>query len=155
MTRLRQDLVREEKLSSVGRQIRLGEAMLMDKSFALTGGRENPSVLCDAFEAVLAAVYLDGGVEAARAMVARLIGDCAETGRKDDKSALQEYLQARGRALPAYETVGEAGPPHERIFTCAVLIDGAEIARGTGASKKQAEQEAARTALRLIKRSGE
>lgn len=155
MTQLRQKLVREERLAQVGRRIRLGDALLMDKSCAMTGGRDNPSVLCDAFEAVLAAVYLDGGFDAARAMVTRLIGDCSETGENDAKSALQEYLQARGKPMPAYETVGEEGPPHDRVFTCAVLTDGVEIARGSGKSKKRAEQEAAGAALARIKGSGD
>ena len=155
MTRLRQKLVREEKLAQIAREIRLGNALLMDKSCVVTGGRDNPSVLCDAFEAVLAAVYLDGGIEEARAMVARLIGDCTESGENDAKSALQEYLQGKGHPMPAYETVGEEGPPHERIFTSAVLVEGKEIARGQGTSKKRAEQEAARIALQMITRAGE
>lgn len=155
MTQLRQKLVREERLAQVGRDIHLGGALLMDKSCELSGGRENPSVLCDAFEAVLAAVYLDGGFDAARGMVARLIGDCSESGENDAKSALQEYLQAKGRPMPAYETVGEAGPPHERVFTCAVYIDGRERARGEGKSKKRAEQAAAAAALAIIKGSKE
>ncbi len=155
MTQLRQKLVREERLAEVGRGIHLGDALLMDRSFALSGGRQSPSVLCDAFEAVLAAVYLDGGFDAAREMVARLIGDCSESGENDAKSALQEYLQARGIPAPVYETVGEEGPPHDRVFTCAVFIGGAETARGVGKSKKRAEQEAARQALEIIKGSGE
>ena len=155
MTRLRQKLVREEKLAQIAREISLGDALLMDKSCVVTGGRDNPSVLCDAFEAVLAAVYLDGGMDAARAMVARLIGDCTESGENDAKSALQEYLQGQGRPMPAYETVGEEGPPHDRTFTSAVLVEGREIARGQGTSKKRAEQEAARVALNIIKRAGE
>ena len=155
MTQLRQKLVREEKLAEVGRDIHLGDALLMDKSFALSGGRQSPSVLCDAFEALLAAVYLDGGLDAARAMVARLIGDCSETGENDAKSALQEYLQARGPLTPMYETVDEEGPPHDRVFTSAVFIGGREAARGRGRSKKRAEQEAARQALAIIKGSGD
>lgn len=155
MTQLRQKLVREEKLAEAAGSIQLGQYLLMDKSCAATGGRQNPSVLCDAFEAVLAAVYLDGGLDAARAMVERFIGDCSETGENDAKSALQEYLQAQGKTMPSYETVGEEGPPHDPVFTAAVLIEGKEIARGTGKSKKRAEQEAARTALSIIMRSGE
>ena len=147
--------MREEKLAEAARGIRLGEALLMDKSCVITGGRDNPSVLCDAFEAVLAAVYLDGGLEAARGMVVRLIGDCGETGESDAKSDLLEFLLGRGHPWPAYETVGEEGPPHDRVFTAAVLIEGKEIARGRGTSKKRAEQEAARAALQMIKRSGE
>ena len=155
MTQLRQKLVREEKLARCAREIGLGDALLMDKSCAATGGRENPSVLCDTFEAVLAAVYLDGGLEAARAMVLRWIGDCSEQGETDPKSALQEYLQAQGRPFPTYETIDESGPPHERVFTAAAKIEGREMGRGSGTSKKRAEQEAARQALQFIRQAGE
>lgn len=155
MTQLRQKLVREEKLADAARSINLGAYLLMDKSFASSGGRQSASVLCDAFEAVLAAVYLDGGLTAARRMVELLIGDCSEAGEADPKSALQEYLQGRSMATPTYQTVGESGPPHERIFTAAVLIAGKEAARGEGTSKKRAEQAAARAALEIIMGSGE
>lgn len=155
MTRLRQKLVREEKLAEAASQIHLGALLVMDRSCEISGGRENPSVLCDAFEAVLAAVYLDGGLDAAREMVRRLIGDCTETGETDPKSALQEYLQQKGYDMPAYATLGEDGPPHDRVFTAAVMIEGREIAQGKGTSKKRAEQEAASAALSIIKRSGE
>ena len=155
MTQLRQKLVREERLAQAARQIALGEALMMDRSCEATGGRKNPSVLCDAFEAVLAAVYLDGGLEAARAMVLRLIGDCSDQGVNDAKSALQEYLQGRGRPMPVYETIAEEGPPHERIFTVVVRIDGTATGRGAGTSKKRAEQEAAKSALDYLSRSGE
>lgn len=154
MTQLRQKLVREEKLAKAAEGIHLGDAILMDKGCALSGGRKNPSVLCDAFEAVLAAVYLDGGLEAARAVVIRLIGDCSEKGENDGKSALQEYLQAKGRIAPVYQMIAEEGPPHDRRFTVAVVIDGKEISQGTGTSKKRAEQAAATAALEKIQRSG-
>lgn len=154
MTQLRQKLVREEKLAKAAESIHLGDAILMDKGCALSGGRKNPSVLCDAFEAVLAAVYLDGGLEAARAVVTHLIGDCSEKGENDGKSALQEYLQAKGKIAPVYQTIAEEGPPHDRRFTVAVVIDGKEISQGTGTSKKRAEQAAATAALELIQRSG-
>ena len=127
----------------------------MDKGFALSGGRKSASVLCDAFEAVLAAVYLDGGLSAARIMVEKLIGDCSETAETDPKSALQEYLQGKGASVPTYRTVGEEGPPHARVFTAAVLIDGREAAQGKGTSKKRAEQEAAKKALETITQAGE
>jgi len=155
MTQLRQKLVREERLADAARRIGLGAHLIMDWGCESTGGRENPSVLCDAFEAVLAAVYLDGGLDAARAVVLLLIGDCSETGESDYKSDLQQKLQARGHAVPAYETVGQAGPPHDPVFTAAVVLDGREIARGEGKSKKRAEQEAARRALEILERSGE
>ena len=155
MTRLRQMLVREEKLAQAARSAGLGELLRMDRSCETGGGRENPSVLCDTFEAVLAAVYLDGGLDAARSMVLLLIGDCSETGENDPKSALQEFLQAKGQPMPAYVTLSEEGPPHDRVFTSAVLVDGKEFAQGRGTSKKRAEQEAAAAALRMMKRSGE
>ena len=155
MTRLRQKLVREEKLAEAAASVSLGEALLMDRSCEMGGGRTNPSVLCDAFEAVLAAVYLDGGLEAARGMVHRLIGDCMEKDETDAKSALQEFLQGRGQPSPSYETLGEEGPPHERIFTAAVVIEGRQVATGKGTSKKRAEQEAAAAALNMMKGSGE
>ena len=155
MTRLRQKLVREEKLAAAAASVHLGEALSMDRSCETSGGRTNPSVLCDTFEAVLAAVYLDGGLDAARAMVLRLIGDCTETGETDAKSALQEYVQSKGLPNPTYETLGEDGPPHDRVFTAAVLIDGKQAATGRGTSKKRAEQEAAAAALNMMICSGE
>ena len=155
MTRLRQKLVREEKLAEAAASVHLGEALMMDRSCEISGGRTNPSVLCDTFEAVLAAVYLDGGMDAARDMVHRLIGDCTETGETDPKSALQEYVQSKGLSNPTYETLGEEGPPHDRVFTAAVLIEGKQAAIGKGTSKKRAEQEAASAALITMKGSGE
>lgn len=154
MTQLRQKLVREEKLAKAAESIHLGEALLMDKGCALSGGRKNPSVLCDTFEAVLAAVYLDGGLDAARKMVVKLIGDCSEKGENDGKSALQEYLQGKGMMTPVYQIIAEEGPPHDRRFTVAVMLEGKEISTGTGTSKKRAEQAAATAALEIIQRSG-
>jgi ribonuclease-3 len=100
-------------------------------------------------------VYLDGGLDAARDMVHRLIGDCTETGETEAKSALQEYVQSKGLSNPTYETLGEEGPPHDRVFTAAVYLEGVEAAQGKGTSKKRAEQEAAAAALNTLKRSGE
>ena len=94
-------------------------------------------------------------MDAARDMVHRLIGDCTETGETDPKSALQEYVQSKGLSNPTYETLGEEGPPHDRVFTAAVLIDGKPTAQGKGTSKKRAEQEAAAAALNMMKGSGE
>lgn len=155
MTRLRQKLVREGRLARVAREMGLGNFLVMDRGCEAGGGRENPSVLCDAFEAVLAAVYLDGGMEAARQMVMHFIGDCTETDEMDAKSALQEYLQGRKSPLPEYLVVGEEGLPHERVFTVSVRLEGNEIATGTGTSKKRAEQNAAAATLQKIKGLGE
>ncbi len=155
MTQLRQKLVREERLSAAARGIGLGRHLIMDWGCEATGGRENPSVLCDAFEAVLAAVYLDGGIDAARNVVLRLIGDCSETGESDFKSELQQLTQAQGHPVPEYQTVGQSGPPHDPTFTSAVFLEGKELARGEGKSKKRAEQEAARLAMKILEHPGE
>ena len=155
MTRLRQKLVREGRLARVAREMGLGNFLAMDRGCEASGGRENPSVLCDAFEAVLAAVYLDGGMDAARQMVMHFIGDCTETDEMDAKSALQEYLQGKKCPLPEYLVVGEEGLPHERVFTVSVRLEGKEIATGSGTSKKRAEQNAATAALQKIKGLGE
>ena len=155
MTQLRQKLVREERLAEAAGRIGLGKYLAMDRGCEATGGRENPSVLCDAFEAVLAAVYLDGGAEAARGMVLRWIGDCSETGETDFKSELQQLTQAKGHPVPVYQTVSQSGPPHDPTFLSAVLLEGKELARGEGKSKKRAEQEAARAAVQILERSGE
>lgn len=155
MTRLRQKLVREGRLAEVAGEMGLGRFLVMDRGCEAGGGRENPSVLCDAFEAVLAAVYLDGGMETARQMVMRFIGDCTETSEMDAKSALQEYLQSKKQPLPEYRVVQEEGLPHERVFTVMVLLEEKEIATGSGTSKKRAEQNAAKEALQKIKRLGD
>ncbi len=155
MTRLRQKLVREGRLSDVAKEMGLGRYLVMDRGCEAGGGRENPSVLCDAFEAVLAAVYLDGGMEKARDVVMRFIGDCTENSEMDAKSALQEYLQSKKQPLPEYRVVQEEGMPHERVFTVMVLLEEKEIATGTGTSKKRAEQNAAKEALQKIKRLGD
>lgn len=155
MTRLRQKLVREGKLAEAAKGMRLGEYLLMDRGCAAGGGRENPSVLCDAFEAVLAAIYLDGGMEPAKKTVMHFIGDCTEKDEMDAKSALQEYLQGRKKPLPDYLVVGEEGLPHERVFTVSVRLEGREIASGSGTSKKRAEQNAAMAALEKIRNLGD
>ncbi len=155
MTRLRQKLVREGRLAEVASRMGLGLHLKMDRGCEAGGGRENPSVLCDTFEAVLAAVYLDGGMEKARDMVMRFIGDCTETSEMDAKSKLQEYLQGKKLPLPEYRVVQEEGMPHERVFTISVYLEQKEIALGSGTSKKRAEQDAAQKALQKIKHLGE
>ena len=149
LTHQRALLVCEAALSQVARSLGVGEALLMDKGEEQTGGREKPSVLCDAMEAILAAIYLDGGMEAARAIVERCWPKPEDVRRpmQDSKGALQEYLQKDGGEAPSYEIVGQDGPPHDRTFEAAVSRNGKELARGTGRTKKQAEQAAALKAL--------
>lgn len=152
LTHLRALLVCEAALSQVARSLHVGEALIMDKGEALTGGRDKPSVLCDAMEAILAAVYLDGGLDAAREIVKRCWPKPEEVHRpmQDSKGALQEHLQKDGGDAPTYEIVAQDGPPHDRTFEAAVHRYGVELARGVGKTKKQAEQAAALAALEKL-----
>lgn len=152
LTHLRALLVCEAALSQVARSLHVGEALLMDKGEELTGGRDKPSVLCDAMEAILAAVYLDGGLEAARGIVLRCWPKPEEVNRpmQDSKGALQEHLQKDGGDAPTYAIVSQDGPPHDRTFEAAVSRYGVELARGVGKTKKQAEQAAALAALEKL-----
>ena len=152
LTHLRALLVCEAALSQVARALHVGEALLMDKGEALTGGRDKPSVLCDAMEAILAAVYLDGGLDAARDIVKRFWPKPEDVHRpmQDSKGALQEHLQKDGGDAPTYAIVAQEGPPHNRTFEAAVYRYGCELARGTGKTKKQAEQAAALAAMERI-----
>ncbi len=152
LTHLRALLVCEAALSQVARSLHVGEALVMDKGEELTGGREKPSVLCDAMEAILAAVYLDGGMEAARAVVKRCWPKPDDVHRpmQDSKGALQELLQKDGGNPPTYDIIDQSGPPHARLFVAAVYRYGRELARGEGKTKKQAEQAAALSALKTL-----
>ncbi len=152
LTHLRALLVCEAALSQVARTLHVGEALIMDKGEELTGGRDKPSVLCDAMEAILAAVYLDGGMEPARRIVEQHWPKPDEVQRpmQDSKGALQEYLQKDGGETPAYAIIAQSGPPHNRTFVASVSRYGEELAQGTGKTKKQAEQAAALAALRKL-----
>ena len=152
LTHLRALLVCEAALSQVARSLHVGEALLMDKGEALTGGRDKPSVLCDAMEAILAAAYLDGGLDAARGIIQRHWPKPEDVHRpmQDSKGALQEHLQKDGGDAPTYEIVSQDGPPHNRTFEAAVFRYGVELARGVGKTKKQAEQAAALSALEKL-----
>ena len=152
LTHLRALLVCEAALSQVARSLHVGEALRMDKGEALTGGRDKPSVLCDAMEAILAAVYLDGGMDAARAIVQRHWPRPEDVHRpmQDSKGALQEHLQKDGGDAPTYQILAQDGPPHDRTFHAAVYRYGKELAQGSGKTKKQAEQAAALAALETL-----
>ena len=152
LTHLRALLVCEAALSQVARTLHVGEALRMDRGEELTGGRDKPSVLCDAMEAILAAVYLDGGLDAARDIILRCWPKPEEVHRpmQDSKGALQEHLQKDGGDAPTYAIVSQDGPPHDRTFEASVARYGVELARGTGKTKKQAEQAAALAALEML-----
>ena len=149
LTHRRALMVCEAALSPIARSLGLGEALEMDKGEDLTGGREKPSVLCDTMEAVLAAVYLDGGMDAARGVVERCWPEEENLSRplQDAKGALQEVLQKDGGEAPTYEITGMSGPPHARVFRATVYCHGQAAAEGEGKTKKQAEQAAALAAL--------
>jgi ribonuclease-3 len=158
LTRRRQTVVSTKALAVVSHRLGLGEALILGRGEAATGGRAKPSLLADAFESVLAAVYLDGGLRAARAFVRRhLKGELARTVDKngsgtDHKTRLQELVQARWRLTPGYRIVGTTGPAHAHEFTAEVLIGETIAGRGVGSSRKDAEREAARDALTAIER---
>ena len=148
-------LVSAKSLRARGERLELGDHLLLGRGEERTGGRRKPSLIADAFEAVVAAIYLDGGLRAAEAFIERQFRtalDELQAGRAvpalvaDHKSALQEWLQARGLARPVYRLAGTEGPDHDKVFTVEVTI-GDAVARGEGRSKKEAEQRAAERAL--------
>ena len=151
LTARRAALVCERTLSVLAQSLDLGRCLVMGNGEILTGGREKPSILADAVEAILAAIYVDGGYEAVREVIFRLFKDedrLVAPRVKDDKSSLQEYTQAHNMGLPAYRIIDSTGPDHDRQFVAEVVICGRQMATGKGPSKKSAEQMAARAALK-------
>jgi ribonuclease-3 len=143
----RAQVVSEAGLSEVAGALQLGQWLLLGKGEEKSGGRQKPSILADAFEAILAAVYLDGGFAAAEAMVGRLLAQRIENVELknfyDFKTRLQETSQARLKTTPTYRVISELGPDHDKRFVVAVSIGDDEWARAVGRSKKEAEQMAA------------
>jgi ribonuclease-3 len=150
----RAQVVSEAGLSELAAELGLGEFLRLGRGEERTGGRSKPSLLADAFEAVIAAVYLDGGFEAARQLVERLLSrrlSAIDTsGFHDFKTRLQESAQAKLKSTPEYRVVGEAGPDHDKTFEVAVHIKDREWGRAAGKSKKEAEQRAAAMAAFLL-----
>ncbi len=143
-------LVQRESLARVSRGIGLPDHLILSMGEAETGGRENDSLLADACEAVIAALYLDGGLDAARDFVHAHWSALMEenpTPPKDAKTALQEWAQGRGKPLPSYREVSREGPDHAPTFTIEVSVEGLDPAIGTGSSKRLAAQAAAEAML--------
>ena len=149
-------LVSAATLARLGEEVALGDYLLLGRGEEKTGGRRKHSLIADTFEAVVAAIYLDGGLAPAAAFIDARFREPLDELREggpvaqapaDWKSTLQEWLQAHGRPLPAYRLASEAGPDHRKTFTVSVSVGGDALARGTGRSKKEAEQKAARQAL--------
>ncbi len=154
LTKLRASLVCEKSLCGFSRELELGRFLLLGKGEDHNGGRERDSILADAFEAVLAAMYLDGGMEVARRHVLRFV--LRELEQPDDevfkdyKTALQEVIQRNPEETVNYVLTGESGPDHDKRFTVEVRLNSNVIGAGTGKNKKQAEQMAAKQALELM-----
>jgi len=143
-------LVRRETCARVGRDLELGQFVILSDSEADSGGRKKDTILADAVEALLAAVFLDGGFETARKVVRKHwepLSEEAPDVAVDAKSALQEWAQGRGLPLPQYREVARDGPAHAPMFTAEVLIRGVDVMNGHGASKRAAEQAAAAALL--------
>jgi ribonuclease-3 len=156
LTKARAKLVNRAFLAEQGRRLKLGEHLVLSRGEEMHGGRQRASALADAFEAVVGAIYLDGGFGAAIEFVRRsfrveLEGFTALPNLENPKGELQELLQARSTEAPQYHVEKISGPDHERLFECAVYHQGVELGRGSGGNKKTAESRAALMALARIR----
>ena len=149
LTRIRSSLVSEGALFQFAQEINLGEYLRLGRGEERCGGRTRPSVVSDAFEAVIAALYLDGGMEVARNFILPFITE-GKTAEDDYKTRLQEVVQQDPSAVLKYEVTGETGPDHNKQFTVCVWRNGELLAEGRGRSKKAAEQHAAKVALEKL-----
>lgn len=159
-SKLKASIVSAASLARLGEKIGLGEFLILGRGEEKTGGRRKHALIADGYEALIAAIYLDGGIEPVRAFIERQFTDLIEEAKRtgvdaafteDYKSALQEWLQSHDRGLPVYRMAAELGPAHRRMFEVEVLVNGMPIARAEGKSKKEAAQGAAKLALeRLI-----
>lgn len=159
-SKLKASLVSAPALARQADKLELGRYLLLGRGEEKSGGRRKLALLADGFEALIAAVYLDGGIEPARLFILRefqdLLDEVRTTGAvpaltADHKSALQEWLQSHNMALPEYRLVAEIGPDHQKLFEVEVLVRGRPVARAQGRSKKEAEQRAAEAALNLFR----
>jgi ribonuclease-3 len=153
LTRRRADLVCEAGLADIARELGLGKMLRLGKGEDRSGGRTKPRLLCSAFEACVAAVFLDGGLDTAMNVVRALLEprlDAPALGQRDFKTRVQELVQARGGATPRYVVLDTTGPDHARQFHVSCVSDERELGRGLGRSKLEAEQQAARVALEAL-----
>lgn len=152
LTNLRSYIVKTESLAQIARQLKLGRILRLSKGEELSGGRENPQILADTFEAILGAIYLDLGMEHTAAFVKKTLlllfeKEIERGAPRDPKSRLQEVVQSRFQSSPRYKVLQTTGPDHAKQFTVGVFLKDKEIGQGRGASKQQAEEEAAEKAL--------
>jgi ribonuclease-3 len=155
-SKLKASIVSATSLARLGEKIGLGEFLILGRGEEKTGGRRKHALIADCYEALIAAIYIDGGVEPARTFIERQFADLIHEARRtgahaafteDYKSALQEWLQSHDRGLPAYRLAAEIGPAHRRLFDVEVVVNGVPVARAEGKSKKEAAQAAAKLAL--------
>ncbi len=149
-------LVRKETCAEIARQIGLGDALKLGRSEMMSGGRRKDALLGDAMEAVIAAVYLDAGFDAARDLIRRLWGDrigSVEKDARDPKTALQEWAQARGLPPPRYVELGRSGPDHQPVFDVQVQLETGEVDTAKANTKRAAEQAAARALLARMEKN--
>ena len=155
LTRMRADMVCETSLAAIAVRLNLGEHLLLGHGEERFGGRTRASILADAVESVIAAAFLDGGMDAAEGIIARFVLCNVPVSRlqnADYKTALQELVQQKKNQTLCYRLVGESGPDHDKVFTAQVLLNDQVVGEGTGSSKKRAEQDAARAALEQLKK---
>src|SRR5918992_1167513 len=152
-SKIKASVVSTQSLARHAERLGLGEHLILGRGEEKTGGRFKAALLADTYEALIAAIYLDGGIDAATAFLRRELDDAIEAGQHPDfhgqdfKSALQERLQSLGKSLPEYRVVNEEGPDHRKVFHVDVIVGGETLATANGKAKKEAEQEAARLAL--------
>lgn len=155
MTRVRSLAVRESALYCIASELKIGAALRLNRGEELSGGREKPSILADAMEAVIGAVYLDGGMDSAKAFVLQFAEWIIEQSvksvtAKDSKTILQEYVQKARLGTLSYDVVGEDGPDHEKTFTMCVMLNGEPMGTGSGHTKQAAGQDAAERVLKSL-----
>ena len=152
LTKLRAELVCEKSLAEVASRLQLGEVLRLGHGESHGGGSHRPSMLADAVEAVLAAAYLDGGMDVPRDIITRFIlqKEPAVSGNQDYKTRFQELVQRNRDQVIAYALTGESGPDHNKSFTVEVSLNGSVVGSGSGSSKKRAEQDAARAAIQQL-----
>jgi ribonuclease-3 len=153
LTRMRADMVCEQSLAAVANGFGLGAHMLLGHGEEQGGGRTRPSILADAVESVIAAAFLDGGMEAAAGIIQRFIlanVPVTKLHNKDYKTGLQELVQQKKNQVLSYALVGESGPDHDKNFLVEVSLNGMVVGKGSGSSKKRAEQDAARCAMEAL-----
>ncbi len=157
LSKIKAYLVSATNLVQLAEKIRLGEYLRLSHGEEKSGGRQKKAILADAYEALVAAIYMDGGIASCADVVDTQLSetidrlDLGQFTYGDFKSALQEQLHELGRSEPAYKVVNEIGPDHRKVFVVQVVVDGEVIAEGTGRTKKEAQQDAARLALDTLK----